>query len=275
MTPLFRGGFSIRGKASSGGGASFNFPNKPVGFTTFNTQPWNNKPIRPNPTPEGWLNENNEPSGCDIVTDVTAPVSPSNVLFTDFFGNPRGSGPFNVYYPFANPSEQFNTIYFGIIAKLSSNFDLDLIVGCKFVWMAADQIQGGRTYCGFGVTGVPGDLNFTVNQQGDPDRTMGANVDPDDSAQWFNHRGVYRMLEMKLKLQTSEPASNGELHVWHNGTKTHQYTDVRYMLSGASLTWKSLMINPTYGGDMTGQETPLETHMTMSWDHIIIAGGNT
>lgn len=269
-------------KASSAplvsGGAWFDFTNM-GSLTIVSTVNWDVKPERFVTEPGGWLENDNDMETVSIANDPTAPVSPSNVLAKDFLGIPRGSGGFNTYRPFANPSERKNTLYYRAVLKLSNTWENNLIVGCKNFWPACDQVQGAPTYNGWHGP----DLMWTVNQQaphpefGDVDRQMDPNLGNEDVAKWINYRGIWRLVEVKLKLQSTLAAADGEAHVWHDGQKTHQYTDVHFNFSDLSteLTWKSLSFNPTYGGDMTGLMTPLETSMILSCDHIIIAVGNT
>jgi len=264
----------FRNEPPPGGGGSFAFANQNAlgALTVFNTQPWDVKPIRGVNDSEGWINDTDEPTGCSIGSDATAPVSPNNILIADFnVGLPRGDAPMNLLRPFADPGEQFNTLYIGTAVKLSANFAALQIAGCKFLWPATDQVQGTHNYSGFDTT----DLTFKLFQQGTIDRIFDPNLGQDALTNWIDYRGVWRELEIIVKVQSSEFVADGEFHCWHGGVKTHQYTDIQFQMDGAPLNWKSLTYTPTYGGDLTGTQAPLETEMFMYMDHLIMATGTT
>jgi hypothetical protein len=149
--------------------------------------------------------------------------------------------------------------------KHSANFDnTNGNAGTKFLWPAGDQTQGALTY-----TGHDGpNMNFAFFQQGAVDRILGANMNA-SSAVMLSRRGQWVRYEMLMKANSSNGSANGELHVWIDGVKTHQYTDVQWQMSGAR-TWLSLAWNPTYGGGLN----PVPQTQYQYIDHIRISGSN-
>ena len=73
--------------------------------------------------------------------------------------------------------------------------------------------------------------------------------------------------EMLLKANTNNSTANGELHMWIDGVKTHQYANVNWQMGG-SRTWQSLAWNPTYGGGLN----PVPRDQYQYLDHVRISG---
>ena len=110
-------------------------------------------------------------------------------------------------------------------------------------------------------------MNFTLNQQGLIDRQMSANLDP-AAARLSSRRGSWVRYELLLQANSADGVSDGELHVWIDGVKTHQYLDVDWQMS-VSRTWQSLAWNPTYGGG----PHPVPHDQRQYIDHIRLSGG--
>jgi len=225
------------------GGGSASCPNEPAGYTVINDNALKDIPAWPAKSSTGWIDdERNAKTAISIVNDPTAPASP-NVAAGLFPGGMTGGGaPFYVYRPFA-ATEQFKNLYICGFVKHDAAFDnTNGNAGTKFMWPAGDQVQGALTYMNHDGSG----MDFTVNQQGAVDRMLFGNLNR-AAAQMYSKRGQWVRYEVLLKANSSNSAANGELHVWMNGTKTHQYTDVNWQMASAR-TWLSLAWNPTYGG---------------------------
>jgi hypothetical protein len=216
----------------------------------------------------GWLDDGGDVGRTlSIVADPTAPfpgTASKNVaagLFPQ--GMPGGGGPFNIYRPFAS-AEQFRNLYICLYVKHSANFDnTNGNSGTKFLWPAGDQAGGALTYTGHNSA----NMDFMVFQQGSVDRGMDGNLNF-AAARMITKRGQWVKYEILLKANTSGSA-NGELHVWFDGVKSHQYTDVNWQMNSAR-TWLSLAWNPTYGGGTN----PVPANQYQYIDHIRISGGN-
>lgn len=245
------------------------FPNLPVGYTVFNDQPWDVTPNHNTSTSSvGWFDDaSDNPPRITKITDATAPASPSNVAQGKFpIGMSGGVAPFRVYYPFANPSERYPKLYVGYYLWLSSNFAaVTSDTGFKHTWIAGDAIQGSQVY-----TELNGDnLAFYFKQQGTvPDRTIDANVGLASNAYMTQFRNTWGSVEYLLGMNTADGTANGTLKVWINNILTHDYSDINWITSGASRTWKSFEWYPI------GPAAAMPADEYQNMDHIKIAGSN-
>jgi hypothetical protein len=241
-------------------------PNEPAGSTTINDQSWDQIP-NSSLHPMGWIDDDGRAaSKLSTVNDPTSPYASANHnvvagLFRQ--GDAGGSGPFYVYRPFAS-GEQFKNLYICVYMKHSANFDnSNGNAGTKFLWPAADRVQGAETY----VTFDGSDMNVGINQQGATNREMYSNLGASGAGRVLNKRGSWVRYEFLLKGNTSGSA-NGEMHIWLDGVKTHQYTNVNWTM-GSSRTWQSLAWNPTYGGGLN----PVPHDQWEYIDNVRITGG--
>jgi len=242
--------------------------NEPTGYTAMNDQPWDQTAVRNVSSPLGWIDDaGNGSKAFSIVNDPTSPYQGSNhnVIAGLFPGGMTGGGaPFYVYRPFSS-AEQYKNLYICVYLKHDANFDnTNGNAGTKFLWPAADQVQGSMTY-----TSHDGaSMDFQILQQGPVDRQIGANMNS-SAARLLGLRGTWVKYEMLFKANSSNSTANGELHVWINGTKTHEYTNVNWQMS-SSRTWLSLAWNPTYGGGTN----PVPRNQYQYMDNIHISGSN-
>jgi hypothetical protein len=216
----------------------------------------------------GWIDDYwTAASRIPVVSDPTSPAASSNhnvAAGTFKQGDKGGSSPFFVYRPLA-PTEQFKNIYICLYLKHSADFDnTNGNSGTKFLWPAADQVQGTQTYNGHDGA----NMDFQFFQQGAVDRRLGANVNA-SAAQMYGKRGQWVRYEMLLKASSSNSTANGGLDVWIDGVQTHHYTNVQWQMSGAR-TWMSLGWNPTYGGGFN----PVPRTQYQYMDNIRISGSN-
>jgi hypothetical protein len=191
-------------------------------------------------------------------------MSASNVVAGLFpQGSPGGSGPFYIYRTMG-AAEQYKNIYICVYMKHSSDFDnTNGNAGTKFLWPAGDQVQGTGTYFTFNGSS----MDFGVNQQGgnSNNREMYANLGVSGTV--FSKRGQWVRYEVLMKANTDNSTPNGQLHIWIDGVKTHQYTDVNWQMSSAR-TWLSLAWNPTYGGGLN----PVPHNQYEYIDHLRVSG---
>ena len=179
-------------------------------------------------------------------------------------GSPGGSAPFYIYRPFSS-GEQFANLYICLYLKHEAGFDnTNGNAGTKFLWPAGDQVQGTATY----LSHDGADMEFQVIQQGGITRALFGNLNRPATILDVK-RGQWVRYELVLRAPTTSGASNGQLHVWLDGVKTHQYSDVAWAM-GSARKWLSLAWNPTYGGGLN----PVPKNQRQYMDHIRISGSN-
>lgn len=241
-------------------------PNEPAGSTLINDQPWDLTPIWDQHQSLGWIDDQGTgATRLAIISDPTAPYPSTNHnVIQGIFkaGDPGGSGPFNIYRPFA-AAEQYKNVYICLYIKHDATWDnTNGNTGTKFLWPAGDQSHGTMTYTGFDGSR----MNFQVFQQGPVDRQMAANINA-MAASIATRRGSWVRIELLLKASSSNNVADGQVHVWIDGVKTHQYTDVKWQMTPAR-TWLSLAWGPTYGGGLH----PVPRDQNQYMDHIRISG---
>jgi len=64
--------------------------------------------------------------------------------------------------------------------------------------------------------------------------------------------------------------ADGEAHVWIDGIKTHEYTDLEMLQSNSTLSWNRLVVGATWGGI---GDTIVE-YMYRRYDHFYMSGGD-
>ena len=242
-------------------------PNQPPGYVTVQDQPWDVTPALNVRTSLGWIDDDGSAATrLSVMSDPTSrfPSANHNVaagLFKQ--GDPGGDAPFRVYRIF-DAAEEHRSLYLCVYAKHSADFDnTNGNTGTKFLFPAGDQYLGTQTYAGHDGS----NMDFQFFQQGAVDRRLAANLDP-AAARLLMKRGEWVRYEILLKASSDNSVADGELHVWIDGVKTHQYTDVQWQM-GSARTWLSLMWNPTYGGGTN--PVPLDQYQYI--DHIHVAGG--
>ena len=240
-------------------------PNEPAGYTRINEQPWDQTPIRNVQTPLGWIDDvGNGAARFSIIKDPSAPFDATKNVIAGLFpkGAPGGSAPFSTYRPFS-AAEQFKNLYICLYLKHDAAFDnTNGNAGTKFIWPAGDQVGGTMTY-----TSHDGaSMDFQMIQQGPVDRQMGGNLNA-AQARMLGKRGLWVRYELLLKANTNNSTANGELHIWLDGVKTHQYANVNWQMQ-TSRKWMSLSWNPTYGGGTN----PVPQNQYQYMDHIRISG---
>ncbi|MEP6495569.1 MAG: Ig-like domain-containing protein [bacterium] len=225
-------------------------PNEPSGFTTISDQPWDVAPrYSTKTTALGWtdIGEASSDGKLSIVADPTSPFPSANHnVISGLFrqGDPGGAGPFNTTRPFA-ASEQYKNLYICLYLKHSAGFDnTNGNSGTKFLWPAGDETRLAATYNGFDSA----NMDFSFFQQGAVDRILAGNLNA-AQARMDNRNGSWVRYEMLLTASSSDNTPDGQLHVWIDGVKTHQYTDVKWQMNAAR-KWSSLTWNPTYGGGL-------------------------
>jgi hypothetical protein len=198
-------------------------------------------------------------SGATIVTDPTAPHSPSNVLRFDYpAGFPGGLAPANT----ETTIHGYRVFYFCYWIKHSSNWQGHLTGISKhgYVWMGDSPL-----------------FVFEADGSGsDPLRTrmalQGVVAEPNSDG-WYSQnlvpdatftRGQWDYVEILLTGNTSGTA-NGELDVYLNGLHVSHWTGIQY--SSETTRWELFRIYPVWGGidDVVNADQYLE------WDHVYMS----
>lgn len=238
------------------------FPNEPGGYTIIRDEPWDAVPNNGSTPINGWAWEASD-AALAVGVDAAAPYSPSNYLSVKFPSGMNGNGaPCRVTRSFS-AGEQFHNLFVGTYFQMSSNFAFNNIAGCKWMWPSSDQSFGAANYLNFDGS----NMEMGLAQQGTPDRILGPNNGNDSVARFISYLGIWRRVEMWLKGNSANGSANGEFHVWIDGVKTHQYTDVNYNMSAAR-KFLDFRIEPTYGGGAG----PVPADMYFRWDHLRLSG---
>lgn len=256
------------------------FLNEPVsaGWTQFIDEPFSVD------TPSPWVANYMGFGGVSptSVSDATAPYSNPKVLkgITPA-GQSPGTGPFTYGFTLATP---YKNVYYAGVQKWDANWQNTVGgAGTKHMWLAGDQIQGTATY----IT-LDGEfsMNFGIVQQGAPSREMYANL-PGADGTLYSLRGTWIGWEAIHRANSAAGVTDGELHIWINGTKTHEYprsvphggtsggnggVDWSMDLFNTGVRkWLSIVWNPTYGGG----GSPPSVDQFCYLDHFRMSGSNT
>lgn len=235
------------------------WPNEPSGATVINDWSWNSCPGG------GWY----PAYGCgQIVTDSTAPQSPSNVL--RFSYNPsNGTGGGDPYVMLGDVNE----VFIGFWLKLSNPF-----MGCSnlankiavmntqdgsWIWFKAEGQQNGPLHAvvGFQVTNgnlsnchnsgygdCPGIFTFTPN--------VGSGNIP---------KGQWVRIEIHYKRSSSTTSRDGIVRLWVNGQPAISSTTANW----SNAPFSTLYFTPTWDGGGVGCNSTNPD--TESFDHVHIS----
>ena len=229
-------------------GSGVLWANRPSGFTLLTDTPWS--PL----TPAGWA-INNRGGHASIITDATAPVSPTNVLEMRYPIGFSGDGvaPATEYYIFhGSPRE----LYIGFYWKPSnpwqghpSNINKILFVmfaDGRNITLKMDGPPGGPYY-----------LRCTL----EGDATTNYNAQNKIAVKL----GVWHKVELYVKMDSYYGAGDGIARWWMDGQRIGSYTNLRYPnFSG----FEEFQFSPTWGGRSTVSKTENDY---FRFDHIVIA----
>lgn len=285
---------SPRMMPAQGGGGGTYFQQLPVGYTTFIDESFASMPA--SPFVEDYKGFGGTLGKVTSITDLTAPYSGPKVAQGLFqAGDPWGSAPFNYGFD-CGVGQVWKNLYTGFIIKWSANFTNNAPgAGTKLFWPAGDEAQGGATYytlngnsMDFGVVQQGGPVDPNHTDPNDPNyggREMYANLSGAVGT-LFSQRDSWVHLEVILKANTSNTTFDGELHIWINGTKTHEYprsvphggsawpnAGINWQMDSANTgtrRWLSLGWEPTWGG--SGTNVPFDQYEYI--DHVKFAGSN-
>ena len=223
----------------------------------------------------GWYDFPTTPVNFTIVTDATAPKSPSSVAQIRYpAGFTAGGSPGGTERPLPNGT---HTVYTAMWIKLSSNFygQSSSTNKVSHVWInginrAYTMVSGtgsGSLVPRVGLQQLASSYNAVA--QGGEGIDGSSNLNPNVAGQTgvtFS-RGVWHKWEVVLYGGTPGNA-DGTVDWWLDGVKIGHYTGIPFVSSGGSNTWDILKWDPTWGG--IGGTVPADMYMWM--DHFYISG---
>lgn len=227
---------------------------EPSGYTLVSERQWATKG-------EGWLASSEVTSGnYTIEPDPTAPSSPMGIgRMTYPVGFVGGSAPSTIE---RTVGSGYRNVFLQFWCKWSSNFQGHSTSTNKVIhlFIAAQN----RLF--FSVEGAgAGDLQPQLRLQSAPDARPRflPNLVPAALAV----RGEWHQWEILARTNTAGVA-NGELHLWLDGVKISEYTDVQFISGVESPTWETLQWSPTWGG--SGDS--VTAAMTLDVDRLYLSG---
>lgn len=287
VTATCEGKISTAAVATVTAVSSGTFTHEPPGFVLISDNPFNTTP-----GPALWTRVT---TGTDtIITDATAPYSPSNVIQAAFTTtNPQaGSAPVNVAVNSSNMSlatggKYLSELYVCFWIKLSSAWACGHtgvsnpgIV--KIIFMGTDlrgdggSISDTDTYlCVIGTLNGP--IGFQVRFQGlklaPPSQSNNVSATTNTSAAALT-RDVWKKVEMHMVANTPG-VRDGQVRLWMDDLLTHTVTDVGWGTSLSTCLITLMRFNPTLGGQ--GWFSPTQTNfaeadMYMWIDHFHLSG---
>jgi hypothetical protein len=177
-----------------------------------------------------------------IISDPTAPRSPNSVLQALYPAGVTGGDPNATPGRIVKNFNSASQVYVSMWVKLSPNWVGNGTGTNKvfYLWM------NDRPYFFMSAEGSgSGTLNATGRYQGSFDKreALPPNLGPSAVVQ----RGVWQHWEILVKANTPG-TSNGEFHLWVNGSKVSEYKNVGYLASGESKAFMKMDVEPIWGG---------------------------
>lgn len=262
-------GVSVVPSSAPGGTA---WPNRPSGLNLLSNRQFSSKARHSTDVvgAEGWSpSQEYNRDRITIINDATAPLSPGGVAqYLWKQGDGSGTGHSRQDFPLPGAVQ---TLHVGAAFKASDTFfgnDGAGVTKQMYFWEARNN---ANVY--LGLTGKEmGSLRFDMFVQGAGDtpakgiaRRLNANV-----GNVTIQRGRWYKLEI-LMVGNSRACSNyvadGQLHIWVNNQKTHDYRDVCYD-SQAGAKFRLVNTTSIWGG--VGTEIPHDFYTY--WDHMQISG---
>jgi hypothetical protein len=243
-------------------------PLEPAGFTLINERAYNTL------TDTVWSNNQRITDGGTIITDATAPKSPSNVvrLFYPAGTSMDGGEPWSSGYDFPTDRE-FDRIYCSFWFKFSSNWKNHAAsVNKIYYWRFGDTGGRERLYAlARGLGGEDSELRLEAVRQGGPaggQQLLTANVNTSARivrGQW--HRAVF------LVAVNTPGSANGTVRGWLDGVEVLSYTDVTLIGTGETAKCTGFEDTAVWGGFGGGVVIPAPGQE--QWhDHLYLSGAN-
>jgi hypothetical protein len=241
--------------------------NEPAGMTVVMERPWNQLDTVFPYTDDviggsvGWRDVAGT-ANVSIVTDASAPKSPSNVGRMVFdTGLVEGNSPGTTGF---TPPVNYRTTYTALWLKVSANWQGHgssvnklihyFVGGSNRLYMNLWGVGAGALNLGFGLQG-------TVSNG-----PHGANVNQDGSFGGVFSRGVWHKIECVLIGNTSGNA-DGSLKWWLDGVLCGTESGIQFVAGNA--LWEDVSWSPTWGG---ASGDSIAAQMTMDMDHLYHSG---
>ncbi len=217
---------------------------EPTGFSSITNRPFNSlaADCADVASAEGW-----EPSEecawhhISIIQDPTAPRSPNNVLQAWYpagtTGGTTDATPGRLVKNFASSQQ----VYVSIWLKLSTNWIGNGTGTNKvfYIWM-----NNGPYFFLSAEGSGSGPLVATGRYQGPVDARQAF---PPNLGSAAVPRGEWQHWEVLVKANTPG-TPNGEFHLWVNGTKASQYTNIGYLAPRMKVSIMAIDVEPIWGG---------------------------
>ena len=216
---------------AAAGTAAGAWPNEPAGFTVMSDEPFNAL------TENGWYaaeRQTTNGSGLSVTADLTAPVSPANVLtFTYATGYQAGSEPGGEYYDPATPVRE---TYVGFWWKPSNpwQFHPSGVNKIAFLFSSVDNIYIQMYNDGSGPT-----IQVVTQFFGD-NRRLAPNVTATPVV-----LGMWHRIEWYVQYSTTGTSRDGVVQWWLDGVLQGVYTDLQ---TSGDAGFIEYIIAPTWGG---------------------------
>ncbi|HUT87702.1 MAG TPA: Ig-like domain-containing protein [Candidatus Heimdallarchaeota archaeon] len=236
-----------------------NYPNEPAGYTVAFENDFDQVPHSP-PGVYGaaagtdWWDEYDD-GKLSLVVDGTAPAPDVNGkairwAFPD--GQPSGSSPVNFNINTLAGSERHEQ-YVSVLMMIEGSDFENQSTGCKLGYFGYAEDQDGvfnqciiMFFNQTAVQAIEGpllELGFIQQGATTGERYLHANV----GATLHFPIGQWNQVEYLMKMN-SVGSANGELHVWVNGTKYHEHTDIVYRTAGLNKGFQGWKNEPVWGG---------------------------
>lgn len=241
--------------------AGADHPNEPVGATFITERSFDTDPE------DSWGAFSN--SNASIVSDGTAPKSPSNVGRATYpEGHPGGTASHSCSLVWSRDKgiSVMTTVYIHYWVKYSSNWQGHDSGVNKLLFVKGQEngnLLNSPIIMTKGFNTGPLRLEIRTQSLHFPNRNLLENVGSVNMT-----RDQWHEIEIILVMNSADGVADGEAHGWVNGTKVIEYTDVIHGDSAESSTWRAIHWNPTWGG--TGDVTVAE--MWHQLDHIYVSG---
>lgn len=241
--------------------ASADHPNEPAGLTMITDRAFNAR------VEDSWTATDGSMATFDIVTDATAPRSPSNVGRITFPAGLSGNGSSSqmASTTLGGLSGYTDQIYIHFWLMLSANWYAHDFSAVNKVFYVGDPLiidaHGSGT----------GDMHLMLAIQGGENVNCTYNsvlneVSP-TAAQAEIVRGQWHEIEVLVELNTPTVA-NGTLHAWIDGVKTHQFGGRRILGNAPYNVVNRLDWHPIYGG---GGASNVPADQWMYMDHVYLS----
>ena len=252
----------------SGIAASSVFDQEPAGAVPILVQPYDTRLV-------AGMTTDSSPR-FSIVTDPTAPYTPSNVAQVLFpTGYAAGVSGTNEAFWQAFPSGGLSTVYFCIHFKISSNWYGHPTSGVnKICYLGIDTTSApgtnGRQFY-LSAQGIgAGALEFQPRLQGIA-IPHGGSLSPVLYANQGNPATCVRNGWHKVQgilVRNTPGVADGQVHFWVDSLKTHAYTDIGWGATGSVCKWKDGRYQPIWGG--TGGTVPADQWQWV--DNLYVSG---